>query len=118
MLNLHITDKAKAKSNLPKTIPQIHQPMIDLYLAESSSVYSGVSSNSGWFLFITSMSQSALFLSGDELSHTHTRDMTSLLGEFNIFIQLLSQFSCETNGHIYFTFLYYFVNNWRDCRCF
>jgi hypothetical protein len=37
-LNLLIAEVAYAISNLPKTIIQMQQPIIDLYLAESSSV--------------------------------------------------------------------------------
>jgi hypothetical protein len=49
MLNLLIAEVAYAISNLPKTIIQMQQPIIDLYLAESSSVHNGESSISGWY---------------------------------------------------------------------
>jgi hypothetical protein len=48
-LNLLITEVAYAISNLPKTIIQMQQPIIDLYLAESSSVHRGESSISAWY---------------------------------------------------------------------
>jgi hypothetical protein len=48
-LNLKITEVAYAISNLPKKIIQMQQPIIDLYLAESSSVHKGESSTSGWY---------------------------------------------------------------------
>jgi hypothetical protein len=49
ILNLLIANVVHAISNLPKTIIQIHQPIIDLYLSESSSVHRGESSISGWY---------------------------------------------------------------------
>jgi hypothetical protein len=53
ILNLLIAEVAYAISNLPKTIiqmqMQIHQPIIDLYLAESCSVHKGELSISGWY---------------------------------------------------------------------
>jgi hypothetical protein len=48
-LNLFIAEVEYAISNLPKTIIQMQQPIIDLYLAESSSVHKGESSTSGWY---------------------------------------------------------------------
>jgi hypothetical protein len=48
-LNLLISEVAYAISNLPKTIIQIQQPMIDLYLAESSSMHRGQSFTLGWY---------------------------------------------------------------------
>jgi hypothetical protein len=53
ILNLLIAEVAYARSNLPKTIIQMQQPMIHLYLADSSSVQYGVSSISGWYSSIT-----------------------------------------------------------------
>jgi hypothetical protein len=47
ILNLLIAEVAYARSNLPKTIIQMHQPMIHLYLTDSSSVQNGVSYISG-----------------------------------------------------------------------
>jgi hypothetical protein len=48
-LNLLIAEVAYAESNLPKTIIQMQQPTIDLYLEELSSAYKGESSTSGWY---------------------------------------------------------------------
>jgi hypothetical protein len=50
-LNLLIAEVAYTISNLPKTIIkiQMQKPIIDLYLAESSSVHRGESSTSGWY---------------------------------------------------------------------
>jgi hypothetical protein len=44
MLNLLIAEVAYALSNINRTIIQMQQPTIDLYLAESSSVHRGESS--------------------------------------------------------------------------
>jgi hypothetical protein len=49
ILNLLIAEGAYAISNLPKTIIQMQQLIINLYLAESSSVHKGESSTSGWY---------------------------------------------------------------------
>jgi hypothetical protein len=49
ILNLLITEVAYAISNLPKTIIQIQQPIIDIYLAESCSVHRCESSISGCY---------------------------------------------------------------------
>jgi hypothetical protein len=54
-LNLLIAEVAYAISNLPKTIIQMQKSMIDLYLAESSSVHRGESSTSGWYPFTSLM---------------------------------------------------------------
>jgi hypothetical protein len=48
ILNLLIAEVAYAISNLPKTITQMYQPIIDLYLAKSSSVHRSESSTPGW----------------------------------------------------------------------
>jgi hypothetical protein len=50
-LNLLIAEVEYAISNLPKTVikMQMQQPIIDLYLAESSSVHRGESSTSGCY---------------------------------------------------------------------
>jgi hypothetical protein len=47
-LNVLIAEVAYAISNIPKTIIQVQQPIIDLYSAELSSVHRGESSTSGW----------------------------------------------------------------------
>jgi hypothetical protein len=46
-INLVIAEVEYAISNLPKTIIQMQQPIIDLCLAESSSVHKDESSTSG-----------------------------------------------------------------------
>jgi hypothetical protein len=48
ILNLLIAEVAYAVSNISKTIIQIQQPTIDLYLAESSSVHKDESSTSSF----------------------------------------------------------------------
>jgi hypothetical protein len=52
ILNLLMSEVAFSISNKPKTIiqMQMQQPIIDLYLAESSLVHRGKSSTSGWYL--------------------------------------------------------------------
>jgi hypothetical protein len=49
VLSLLMAVVACAISNLPKTIIQMQQQIIDLYLAESSSLHRGESSTSGWY---------------------------------------------------------------------
>jgi hypothetical protein len=55
ILNLLIAEVSHIISNLPKKIFQMQQPIIDLYIAQSSSVHRGESSNSGWCLSESSL---------------------------------------------------------------
>jgi hypothetical protein len=49
ILNLLKAEVAYDISNIPKTIIQMQQPIIYLYLLESSSVHRGESSIAGWY---------------------------------------------------------------------
>jgi hypothetical protein len=62
-LNLLIAEVSYALSNLPKAIIQMQQPIIDLYLAESSSVHKGESSTSGWYPSLMGVLVGLMFLS-------------------------------------------------------
>jgi hypothetical protein len=49
ILNPLIAEVSYAISNIRKTIIQMQQPIIDLYLAESSAVHRVESFTSGWY---------------------------------------------------------------------